>query len=118
MRFKTKLRNQAVTIVYGTNPSGQVAGAWVELADGGPADLTPEENVMALKLAREHNLLALQSIRLMNAQIKFLPDGAFPEKPWVLSVTENGCTTLVDWFATYAEAVDAQKNYVNEGGAA
>lgn len=60
MRFTTTMRGQPVTVVYGTNPSGQVAGAWVELADSGPAELTDAEGDLVFEIASEQNKLAQQ----------------------------------------------------------
>ena len=56
MKFTHSMRGQSVTIHYGTNPMGQVAGVWVELADGGQADgLTATEELAAWRLAMAHN---------------------------------------------------------------
>lgn len=56
MRFQHNMRGQAVTINYGTNPQGQVAGVWVERANGGQADgLTAVEEMAAWRLAMQHN---------------------------------------------------------------
>lgn len=118
MRFITTMRGQPVTVIYGANASGLAVDAQVELADGGPAELTDAEQRLALDLAIEHNTLVQQSSRFLNTPIEFLPDGAFPGKPWVLSVKEDGCTTPIDWFATFGEALEAQKSHVTEGGAA
>lgn len=55
MRFEHSMRGQTVAINYGTNPQGQVAGVWVELADGGQADgLTAVEELAAWRLATQH----------------------------------------------------------------
>ena len=56
MRFEHSMRGQSVAINYGTNPQGEVAGVWVELADGGQADgLTATEELAAWRLAMAHN---------------------------------------------------------------
>ncbi len=55
-RFVHSMRGQSVTINYGTNPQGEVAGVWVELGDGGQAEgLTATEEMAAWRLAMAHN---------------------------------------------------------------
>ena len=55
MQFETNMRGQVVTINYGTNPQGQVAGVWMRLADGTYAkDMTTDEEAEAFKLANHH----------------------------------------------------------------
>lgn len=61
MRFEHSMRGQSVAINYGTNPMGEVAGVWVELADGGRADLTPLEELAARRLAVAHHEAQLQA---------------------------------------------------------
>lgn len=56
MRFEVNMRGQNVAINYGTNPMGEVAGVWVELADGGQADsLTATDELTAWSLANQHH---------------------------------------------------------------
>lgn len=55
MQFQHTMRGQSVTVNYGTNPQGQVAGVWVELADGGQADTTGHEDMAVWLLAQSHN---------------------------------------------------------------
>ena len=60
--FTHSMRGQSVTIHYGTNPNGEVAGVWVELGDGGQADgLTATEELAAWRLACQHNAAQQQA---------------------------------------------------------
>jgi len=61
MRFTTTMRGQPVTVIYSTTASGQVLDVSVELADGGPAEMTDAENDALVMVCQDHNALVQQS---------------------------------------------------------
>lgn len=71
MRFQhSSMRGQSVVIHYGLNPMGEVAGVWVELADGGQADgLTATEELAAWRLAMAHNEAQQQTTQHEAAEV-------------------------------------------------
>jgi len=54
MQVQANINGRALVVNYGTNPQGQVAGAWAELPDGSVADLEPAEETQMWALAKEH----------------------------------------------------------------
>lgn len=51
MQVQANINGRALVINYGTNPMGQVAGAWAELPDGRGADLDATEETQMWALA-------------------------------------------------------------------
>ncbi len=89
MRFEANMRGQNVAINYGTNPMGEVAGVWVELANGGHVvGLTAEDEAVSWALASVHNAqqqigidagsvnvpLVIEFVLLVNRLVSHLPE--------------------------------------------
>ena len=54
MQVQANINGRALVVNYGTNPMGQVAGAWAELPDGSVADLSPADENQMWAVANEH----------------------------------------------------------------